>query len=256
MPLSVTALPMIYCDEYSRCETIPVALPFGLPTFQFSDPCCRGLDTLAKDLGQLLAPLMPFLNLLDCIVKLVEIVLAVPDAIGPPPDPMEVLKIGGKITKFLPCVVNLAKMAPLPINIIEFAKFILSLVRILLALLRCLKRVLRVRISLQADILSLGNSTDPLLLEMGRCLVEQDLRLGDNVRAQVNALLNIFNIINAFLGIILLAVPPLKSEMESRGIYPIVPDMEATGGVSFEGIDSTIAVLQTIEVIVSVIAGA
>lgn len=256
MPLAVTALPIIYCDEYTRCETITLSMPFGLPEYKFNDPCCKGLDTLALDLGQTLSPLMPFLNLLDCIVKLVEIVLAVPDAIGPPPSAMEVMKIGGKITKFIPCVLNLAKMAPLPTNALDFAKFVLSLVRILISILRCLKRVFKIQVDIRGDILKLGASDDEFLQRMGQCLIEQNLALGQNVKANIEAILNIFNLVNAFVGIILVAIPPLKSRLEEKGAYPITPSFSVDASpLDLSGIDSTIAILQFIEVIASALAG-
>lgn len=253
-------LPIVFCGTYIGCDPIHLDLPFGLPSTDISDPCCKGIDQLMVDLGNLLAPIMPFLQLLDCVVKLTELVTLIPDAIGPPPSISKLASIGSKITAFIPCVNKLLELAPLPLpnNIIAFARFIRGLMQITIAILNCLKRMVTVSLQLSADIVALSLSDDAALREMGICLVEQNNQVGLDILSKINSLMNIFNLINAFLGIVLTAVPPLKSALESADppLYPIVPTLSVTGPpTDFDSINSTIAILSAIEAFANIVAG-
>jgi hypothetical protein len=63
-------------------------------------------------LGQLqaaLAPLMPFFKMLDTILALKDLAQAIPDALGPPPDPS---KLAEAVSKVLSSAESLAQLVP------------------------------------------------------------------------------------------------------------------------------------------------
>lgn len=247
---------VVYCAAYQPCAPIMLELPFGLPQQQFTDPCCKGIDTMMVDLGSLLAPITPFLMLADCLAKLIDIVLTIPDCLGPPPNPFEILGLIDKIVEFIPCVARILGLAPLPINIIAFAKFVRSLMDIVISILNCIKRLLNVSLSISLDLLSLNLSTDQDLRRMGACLSAQSATFGQRIADLLKMLSLLFTLINAFLGVILAAIPPLKVYLTDEGLMPLSLNMDVSGPpVSTAPLDAVITVLTAIRSVANVIAG-
>lgn len=249
---------VVYCGSYQPCAPIEIAPPFGLPKYYFVDPCCRGIDTMVLDLGHLLAPMTPFLILTDCLVKLVNIVLAIPDAIGPPPSPFKVMGIVSMISEFVPCVTNLLGLAPLPLptNILAFARFIRGLMDMMIAILQCLKKLLDVYISINVDLAALRVSLDPSLFGMSACIAQQSASVGEGILALMKALDALLALINAFLGIVLAALPPLKAELTNNNLYPLRLNISlAAPPTDTAGIDALITVLTLVRVAANVLAG-
>jgi hypothetical protein len=259
MSYTITATPLLSCSPYPDCADIEVELPFGLPPQTFRNPCCEGLDLTLDQLSGLLQPLYPFLKLLDCALKLVGIVLAVPDAIGPPPSIGKIAEMAEGLVVFTTeCLPYILSLVPVfPTAILAFCRMVRGIARLVLAICRCLKRVFYVNISISADILALSASSDPLLVEMGLCLSGQNDLLLNGLLTKLNQLLNVFTLINSLFEILFTFIPVLKEEMESNGLYPIAPNMSA--GVMppnlGDTMDGLIAVFTLIESASNICAG-
>jgi len=227
MSLAEIVTPVIYCSEYPDCSKVEVELPFGLPSFSFDNPCCEGLNITLDQLEGLLRPLIPFLKLLECAVKLISIVIAVPEAIGPPPDPGKIVEMAEAIADFLTkCLPYILSLIPiLPTAIIAFCKMIRGIARLLLTILRCLKKVFVINISIAGDVLTLDASIDPLLKGLSSCLADQAATLRNSLLDKLGALLNTFTLLNMLFEVLFTFIPPLKQAMEDQGLYPITPDM-------------------------------
>lgn len=77
-------------------------------------------------LNAALGPLMPFFRILDVVVAIIEFCKAVPDALGPPPDPTLLLK---KLRLLLRAAAKLAALMPqisIPIMIAGICKVIIA----------------------------------------------------------------------------------------------------------------------------------
>ena len=247
---------VVYCAAYQPCAPISLEMPFGLPSQRFSDPCCKGIDRLMIDLGSLLAPITPFLTLADCLAKLIDIVLTIPDCLGPPPNPFEILGLIDKIFDFIPCVARILGLAPLPINIIAFAKFVRGLMDIVIAILSCIKTLLGVSLSISLDLLSLNLSTDQDLRRMGACLASQSATFGQRIADLLKSLGLLFTLINAFLNVILSAIPPLQVYLRDENLMPLSLNMDlSVPPVSTAPLDAVITVLSAIRAVANVIAG-
>lgn len=79
-----------------------------------------------------LAPLMPFFVLLDAFVAVAKLAMAVPDSLGPPPDPSALLKLLPDVTAKLEKVLALLPVVSIP----KMVKKILVNIRTLLAEMR------------------------------------------------------------------------------------------------------------------------
>lgn len=243
--------PLVFCASVPSCLNLPLNLPFGLPILTFQDPCCKGIDLTLDQLNQLLAPLMPFLQLLDCVMKLVNIVMAIPDSLGPPPDVGKIVEIIGMVAQFFGVCVPLL-LSFIPGNPIPFIKLVRDICNIIISVLQCLKRLLTVFIQIAADVLMLSTTTDPYLHNMGICLAQHNNSLGANIKDKLGGLLNIFVLINTLIGLI----PPLAEVLEEAGYYPLAPIM---GGneppASVEFLDVPINILIVVSTICNIAVG-
>lgn len=257
--MATIQFPIIFCAGYPSCEPITIEPPFGLPPKTFRDPCCAGIDALMVDFSDLLAPIYPFLTIVDCLVKLIDIVTAIPESIGPPPDITKLAELGNKVADFLPCVGKITALAPLPVNIVAFARFIRGLMQLLIALLECFRRAFTVYIDLVADVYQLSGSPDDYLRQMGICLGEQANTMRGQLGLLLQSLLNVFTLLNTVLGIMLEAVPPLKDYLEEEGLYPIDPNIDVSVDpnqvADLSWIDTIVTVLSAIEVVANIAAG-
>lgn len=258
MAYSVTSLPLLFCSSYPTCLKVTVEMPFGLPPFSFDDPCCEGLAITLDQLEGLLRPLIPFLKLLDCATKLISISLAVPEAMGPPPDIGKIVELVEAVAAFvLDCLPYILSLVPvLPTAIIAFCKMIRGISRLVLTILRCVKKVFVLNISISGDILSLKSSRDPLLVNTGICLQGQNDTLNNSLMAKLGSLLNVFNLINLVLEVLFTFIPPLKDAMTSTDppIYPISPSYQVGGGSPLPA--SLLEIMDTLIVVFTLIEGA
>jgi hypothetical protein len=76
-----------------------------------------GLDAATNLLAQAspaMAPLMPIFNIIDAVLALVECVQAVPDALGPPPDPAKMIEALSGLAEKLPKLLDLLPQVATP----------------------------------------------------------------------------------------------------------------------------------------------
>ena len=76
-----------------------------------------GLDAATNLLAQAspaMAPLMPIFNIIDAVLALVECVQAVPDALGPPPDPAKMVEALSGLAQKLPKLLDLLPQVATP----------------------------------------------------------------------------------------------------------------------------------------------
>lgn len=248
-----TAFPIIFCSQYPDCSKIQVELPFGLPPFNFDNPCCEGLNVTLDQLEGLLRPMIPFLKLLECGVKLMSIILAIPEAMGPPPDISKIVELIEAVADFTTkCVPYILSLIPvLPTAIIAFCRMVRGLAQLVLTILRCLKKVVVLNVSIAADVLSLNASIDPLLQEAGLCLKGQNDVLQDGIIGKLKSLMSVFSLINMLLEFLFEFIPPLKDALTELGLYPISDNIDFSSGSLPENIieiiDTLIVVFTAIE---------
>lgn len=105
-------------------------------------------DVAAALLGQLnsaLAPLMPFFRLLEVVLALIEVVLAIPDALGPPPDPSVLINALAKLGIKASALASLIPNISIPIMLV-------GICRALVAALQGLRAQLLAAVDAQAEL--------------------------------------------------------------------------------------------------------
>lgn len=215
--------PLVYCFPVPRCAPTNIPLPFGLPGVTLDNPCCQGIDLSLDQLNNLLAPLYPFLRLIGCAVELIQIVLAIPDAMGPPPSPGKIIQLGQHVSDFVTnCIGYIISLTPAGI-IPEMACMLAGVCQFIYQLLICLQNVITVNVSISADALFCSQSTDPGLQAMGVCLDAQGANLAAALLDKLASLLSIFSVLTLIINILINAVPGLGSALQQAGLpNPIV----------------------------------
>lgn len=185
-----------------------VALRAQLPSGTFPNlPDIVG--SLMGQLNSALTPLMPVFRIIDVIIAIVEFSKAVPDALGPPPDPLGVIK---KLKKLLKAFAKLAPLFPpisIPIMIVGVCKVVVAA---LTALIDQIEHSLTVTASLNlARDRAAALALDPDLLEGAAALeasidcaqVNLDLQLsvGMSGLGPLNKILDLLSLFASLIGL-------------------------------------------------------
>ena len=81
---------------------------------------------LLMPLNSAMTPLMPFFRILDVVIQLIACAKAVPDSLGPPPDPSKLVK---PVVKLLKAASKLAPLVPqlsIPIMVVGVCKVVVA----------------------------------------------------------------------------------------------------------------------------------
>lgn len=183
-----------------------IALTAKLEAGQF--PSLPGIvASLLGELNAALTPLMPFFRILDVVIAIIEFCKAIPDSLGPPPDPTLLIKRLQKLLKAAAKLLNLIPPLSIPIMLVGICKTITAA---LLALIMELENSINAQLKLdlardRADALAL----DPFLLEGAAALAisidcaQADLDLQVEVGASsLGPLMKFIDLVNAFAGLI------------------------------------------------------
>lgn len=171
-------------------------------------PSLQGIvQSVLEPLNAALTPLMPFFNLLDLVLAIVEFCKAVPDALGPPPDPTSVIKALAKVLKAAAKVANLVPFLSVPIMIVDICKLITAG---LLGLIESLEHMITVQADLdlqrgRAETLALDPETLTIAARLSASIdcAQADLDLQAAAGGAGLGPLNKFlDLLNAFMGLV------------------------------------------------------
>lgn len=242
-------------DVASLCDDIPididldidplivifpgdVELSFQLPNVDIANPFDLAKQGLAM-INTALMPLAPIFNIIDAVLALFEVIKAIPDALGPPPDPTKIIRAINKARIKLEKLLALVPVLSVPI-------MINGLLHVMIVFVTGLRDELNVMLKFQRSI-DLGAERSALLASdplTAFGAAQLDISLGcarATLAAQLQGLgqgaapLNrMIKVVNLFLGLI--------------GLDPL-PEMGAIG-VDLSGavapLDALINVLTTV----------
>jgi len=179
---------------------------------QIPDP----LDSVTNLLAQAnaaMAPLVPVFNIIDTVIALFNCVKAIPDSLGPPPDP----------TKLAECIPDLAKKVDELLKLIpqlSLPLLIVGIIDCLIEFLKGIKQQLEALIERLIEIANaatraaeLGDTQLQLVVDCAEDNINIQLEAMQQSFAPINKLIAVLNIFLGLLG--LPEVPELGSLIES-----------------------------------------
>lgn len=128
-----------------------------------------------------LAPLVPLFNIIDVVLLLFKAVKAIPDMLGPPPDPSGLLRILPELVAKVDKLIAIIPPASIPITV-------KGLLTVLIAFLKGIRAQLEAVISLNAEIAAADARADSLAIELPSVSAQLKLSVGCS-RATASAML-------------------------------------------------------------------
>jgi len=194
------------------------------------------LDSVTNLLAQAnsaLAPLVPIFNIIDVVIALFDCVKAIPDSLGPPPDPTAIAK----------CIPDLAEKAAKLLELIpqlSVPLLIIGIIDCIIQFLEGIKQQVQAIIDRLVAIASaaskadeLGDANLQLVVDCAKGNIDIQLQAMNDSLGPINQLIAVLNIFLGLLG--LPEVPDLGALIESGD-----PD------AAFEPLDQTIDLLKNI----------
>jgi hypothetical protein len=163
-----------------------------------------GLDAATNLLAQAspaMAPLMPIFNIVDAVLALVECVQAVPDALGPPPDPAKVAEALSGLAEKLPKLLNLVPQLAAPRMVIGMLD---TLIDFLEGLRNQIEAILLHAERTQAARARAEELGDEILLHVAECAdghAQAQLQAMADALAPMNTLAGALNLFLGLLGL-------------------------------------------------------
>ncbi len=195
--------PTSFCNIFPGIEGgLSISLPFGLPQISAPDVSCQGLSIMCSDLGASLTAFFPLIKIVACILKIIDVLEAIPDALGPPPQPQKILSALAELAECIEYFLGITGSIIQP-----FCRFIRDLMNILLFLCQCLRSLFTVTLAQDAEIAVLQASADLDLAEFANCLIEQNDKLKLDLEGKLNTMQLLIDLINIFIS----ALPPVKA---------------------------------------------
>lgn len=225
------ALPTVTIPDAT--ESVSITLPGGASIQTI--PTLKVGSSPADPIQPALTPLMPLFEILGVISTIFNILKAIIDALGPPPDPTKILALADLVPGLSEKMARLAALLPqvsLPLTVIGLIDFILNILRQLQKQLKALEDQAANLDAVSAKAEELGDTELENVAAASRQNINQEVKNLGITLGSTNSLLAILNI---FLGILGL---------------PTVPDFSSLSGLPIDAlsapIDSIIATLESV----------
>ncbi len=202
--MAVIKDPVLFCNVYpdaSASARVTLRLPFGMPELEAFDLTCEGLSIFTSDLTASLSAFFPVIKLSDCVLKVIAVLQAIPDAF-PPGNPSALIQ---KISELADCVILLGEftgLLPTP-----FCKFIYDLCNVYIKILNCIISLTQITVDNQQSIDVLNASGDVELQQMASCLETQNEALKLSLGVKFDSMKLVLVLLNA----IVQALPPVAA---------------------------------------------
>jgi hypothetical protein len=178
------------------------------------------VESMLAQINTALVPLVPFLNVLDVIKAIFDCIQAIPDALGPPPDPAGVIAC---IPNLVEKVNKLLELIP-PFPLFALIKGILNVViqglvglrARIVAILRQIERILRAGLRAQ----ELGNVALQIVVDCANGNLDAKLL---NLNAQFQPLNRLLGLVNVLLQLIGVDCIPALEGLAELGEQALAP---------------------------------
>jgi hypothetical protein len=209
-----------------------VALPICIEIPEIPDPFAITFPggvtiehiNLMEVIQPALTPLVPFFDLIDTIVAVFNCIKAIPDSLGPPPDP----------TVLAACLPDLAEKVNKLLALIPQLSLPLLIVRLIDLLIEVLRRARSELLHLQQQMVQIlgaidraTNLDDAGLMAIAQCAQANVAQEAANVGKSLAALGKLIGLINLFMGMVGGPEIPDLSDLAGRPLDDAIPPINA-----------------------------
>lgn len=209
-----------------------MALPICIEIPEIPDPLSLTLPggvqieriNLMEVIQPALTPLVPIFDIIDTVVAVFNCIKAIPDTLGPPPDPTVLAAclpdLAEKVAKLLKLIPQLS----LPLTIIGLIDLVIDTLRQARSLLLHLQQQMQ---QILGTIDRATNLEDAGLIAIAQCAQANVAQEAANVGKALASLGKLIGLINIFLGILGLPEVPDLSDLAGRPLDDVVPPLDA-----------------------------
>jgi hypothetical protein len=209
-----------------------VALPICIEIPEIPDPFQLTLPggvtiehiNLMEIIQPALTPLVPLFDIIDTIVAVFNCVKAIPDSLGPPPDP----------TALAACLPDLAEKVSKLLKLIPQLSLPLLIVRLIDLVIDTLRQARSELMHLQQQVQQIlgvidraTNLDDAGLMAIAQCAQANVAQEAANVGKSLAALGKLIGLINLFLGMVGGPEIPDLSNLAGRPLEDVIPPIDA-----------------------------
>src|SRR5512138_1827791 len=171
-----------------------------------------------------LSPLMPLFNIIDALMALFECVKAIPEALGPPPDPKKLVECMPEVAKKVSALLRLLPQMSLPYLVKDVIDLILD----------TLKQVRGQLVQLQEQMQEITHATtraselgDARLMAIIACAQANVAQEAANLGKMLASLGKLIALLNVFLGMLGLPEAPDLSKLSGLPLDKVLEPIDA-----------------------------
>jgi len=209
-----------------------VALPICIEIPEIPDPFNLTLPggiqiehiNLMEVIQPALTPLVPIFDIIDTVVAVFNCIKAIPDTLGPPPDPTAIAAclpdLAEKVAKLLKLIPQLS----IPLTIIGLIDLVID------TLLRARSEIMHLQQQMQQILGVIDRATnldDAGLMAIAQCAQANVAQEAANVGKSLAALGKLIGLINLFMGMVGGPEIPDLSNLAGRPLDDVVPPLNA-----------------------------
>ena len=206
-----------------KIPTLPDPMRLTLP----GGPSIAHVDLL-QVVQPALTPLMPIFNIIDAVVAAFECIKAIPQTIGPPPDPTALATAIPELAQKVGKLLGLIPQLSLPLTVVGLIDLILDTLRKTRDRLLHLQQRLESVSAATSLAIELG---DPGLLDIALCAEANVAQEAANIGKALGSIGQLIALMNIFLGMIGGPEIPDLSELSGKPLEQVLEPLDAIVGV-------------------------
>jgi hypothetical protein len=209
-----------------------LALPICLEIPEIPDPLSITLPggvtmqqiNLMQAIQPALTPLMPLFDIIDTVVAVFNCVKAIPDSLGPPPDPTALAACIPELAEKVAKLLRLIPQLSLPYTIIGIIDLVIDTLR------QARSQLMHLQQQMQQILGAIDRATeleDAGLMAITSCAQASVAQEAANVGKSLASLGKLIGILNIFLGIVGGPEVPDLSNLAGRPLDDVIPPIDA-----------------------------
>lgn len=209
-----------------------MALPICLEIPEIPDPLSITLPggvtmqqiNLMQAIQPALTPLMPLFDIIDTVVAVFNCIKAIPDSLGPPPDPTALAACIPELAEKVAKLLRLIPQLSLPYTIIGIIDLVIDTLR------QARSQLMNLQQQMQQILGAIDRATeleDAGLMAITSCAQANVAQEAANVGKALASLGKLIGILNIFLGIVGGPEVPDLSNLAGRPLDDVIPPIDA-----------------------------
>ena len=209
-------MPLPICLEIDELPDPPVLdLPGGVSIQQFN---------LMQAIQPALTPLVPIFDIVDTVVAVFNCIKAIPDTLGPPPDPTAIAACIPELAQKVAKLVRLIPQVTLPYTLRGILRLIIDTLR------QARSQIMHLQQQMQQILGAVDRATnlgDAGLMAITSCAQANVAQEAANVGKSLASLGKLIGLANLFLGMIGAEGIPDLSNLAGRPLDDVIPPIDA-----------------------------